>query len=173
MNPIRKFFISVACLASMAAHAQWQWIDKDGHKVFSDRAPSADVLEKNILKRPGGRATGTPVPLVADDIAKPRPAMAASAPKLSGVDNELAEKKQKAEEAEAAKRKAEEDKLAKTRVENCARAKQAKASFDSGVRIARTNAKGEREVLDEAARAVEINRIQSILESECKSASKP
>lgn len=153
------------------AHAQWQWIDKDGHKVFSDRAPSADVPEKNILKRPN---SSNPNPLkqaaqpLSDAIEAPRPGLAASSPRLSGVDAELADKKKKVEEAETEKRKTEEEKLAKTRIENCARAKQAKASFDSGVRIARTNAKGEREVLDDAARAIELKRIQNILDSECK-----
>jgi hypothetical protein len=32
--------------------AQWQWIDKDGRKVYSDRSPPSDIQEKNILKRP-------------------------------------------------------------------------------------------------------------------------
>jgi len=98
----------------------------------------------------------------------PSPAEMASAPKLSGVDKELAEKKKKAEEAETAKRKAEEEKVVKAKVENCARAKQAKTSFDSGVRIARTNDKGEREVMDDAARTSEVKRIQSIINSDCK-----
>ncbi|MBP8183230.1 MAG: DUF4124 domain-containing protein, partial [Rhodoferax sp.] len=40
-----------------AASAQWQWVGKDGHKVFSDRAPPPEVQEKDILKRPGGKAT--------------------------------------------------------------------------------------------------------------------
>lgn len=153
----------------MAASAQWQWIDKDGRKVFSDRAPPAEVLDKNILKRPHSRTTisGAPVaPLMVTTASLPPDA--ASAPKLSGVDKELAEKKKKAEEAETAKRKAEEEKVVKAKIENCARAKQAKTSFDSGVRIARTNDKGEREVLDDGARATEVKRIQSIINSDCK-----
>ena len=96
------------------------------------------------------------------------PQEAASAPKLSGVDKELAEKKKKAEEAEVAKRKTEEEKVVKAKVENCARAKQAKTSFDSGVRIARTNEKGEREVMDDAARSAEVKRIQSVIDADCR-----
>ena len=49
-----------------------------------------------------------------------------------------------------------------------ARAKQAKASFDSGLRISRTNAAGEREFMDDAARASELKRIQGIIASDCK-----
>ena len=164
-------------MMSMAASAQWQWTDKDGHKVFSDRAPPPGVPEKNILKRPGGlgKLAGTTdtAPNVAVNAAgvasaASGPQAAASAPKLSGVDKELAEKKKKAEEAEVAKRKAEEEKILQAKVENCARARQAKANFDSGVRIAQVNAKGEREVMDDAARAAEVKRIQSIIDADCK-----
>ena len=149
----------------MAASAQWQWIDKDGRKVFSDRAPPTDVLDKNILKRPAGRATSAVATPVEPGSAPPE---AVNAPKVSGVDKELAEKKKKAEEAEAAKRKADEEKVVKAKVENCARAKQAKSNFDSGGRIARNNDKGEREVMDDAARSTEVKRIQSVIDDDCK-----
>jgi len=165
MNHIQKFLMGAVCLLSMAASAQWQWIDKDGRKVFSDRAPPVDVLDKNILKRPAGRTTAS---VAAASVPASAPLEAASAPKLSGVDKELAEKKKKAEEAEAAKRKADEEKVVKAKVENCARAKQAKSNFDSGVRIARNNAKGEREVMDDAARSAEVKRIQAVIDADCK-----
>lgn len=177
MNRIRNFLMGAACLMSMAASAQWQWTDNDGRRVFSDRAPPADVLEKNILKRPGGRGTttgktdalaSTAVTAPAVTAAASVPQGAASALKLSGVDKELVEKKKKAEEAEVAKRKAEEESILKAKVENCARAKQAKTSFESGMRMVRTNEKGEREVLDDAARASEVKRIQSIIDSDCR-----
>lgn len=167
----------MACLMSLTAFAQWQWIDKDGNKVFSDRGPGADIPEKNILKRPGGRvAVNVAASTAGTDETAANAAQAgasaakaaASAPKPSGVDKDLLEKKKKADEAEAAKRKAEEEKIAKAKAENCTRAKQAKAGFDSGVRIVKTNEKGEREVMDEAARAAEVKRIQSIMDSDCK-----
>ena len=173
MKYLRKLVIGATCLVSMAASAQWQWTDKDGRKVYSDRAPPSDILDKNILKRPAGRVN----PLVTSEAslnAAPPVASAssphgsASAPKLSGVDKELAEKKKKAEEAEVAKRKAEEERVAKSKIENCARAKQAKTNFDSGIRIARTNEKGEREIMDDATRSAEAKRIQFIIDSDCK-----
>lgn len=174
MKLIQKILVMAVCLLSMAASAQWQWIDKDGRKVFSDRAPPSDILEKNILKRPGGSPTTVPITPVSAGMdassatTASGPQGGASAPKSSGVDKELAEKKKKAEEAELAKRKAEEERILKARVENCARAKQGKATFDSGVRVSRTNEKGEREVMDEAARATEIKRIQAIIDADCK-----
>jgi hypothetical protein len=158
---------------SSSAIAQWQWLDKDGRKVFSDRAPSPDVLEKDILKRPN--TVGKAAAPVAKDaptgepdapVAVPIIARSASAP--GGLDKELEAKKKQAADAEAAKRKAEEDRVAKAKAENCNRAKQAKSSFDSGVRISRTNASGEREILDDAGRAVELKHVQGIIDSECK-----
>lgn len=155
-------------MMAMAASAQWQWIDKDGRKVFSDRAPPAEVQEKNILKRPVARAAVASTTAAVADVSAPVPQPAASAPKLNGIDKDLQDKKKKAEESELAKRKAEEEKVLKAKVENCARAKQAKASLDSGMRIARTNEKGEREVMDDDARASEMKRIQSVIEADCK-----
>ena len=155
-------------MMAMAASAQWQWIDKDGRKVFSDRAPPSEVQEKNILKRPVARAAVASTAAAAADVSASVPQPGASAPKLNGVDKDLQDKKKKAEEAELAKRKAEEEKVLKAKVENCARAKQAKASLDSGMRIARTNEKGEREVMDDDARASEMKRIQSVIEADCK-----
>lgn len=167
MNPIRNFLIGACCFLSLAASAQWQWLDKDGRKVFSDRSPPPEILEKNILKRPGGRSA-TVESLDRPSETASLPQGPASLPKLSGVDKALTEQKKKAEEAELAKRKTEEDRLIKVRAENCTRAKQAKSSFDAGVRISRINEQGEREVMDENARAAEIKRIQAIMDADCK-----
>ena len=145
------------------ASAQWQWLDKDGRKVFSDRAPGGDIPEKNILKRPGGAKPAAASPATAS--AEAAPALPAS---KAGGDKALEAKKKQAEEAEAAKRKAEEERVAKAKAENCTRAKQAKGAFDTGVRISRTTATGEREVMDDAARAAEGQRIQGIIDSDCK-----
>ena len=169
MKQIRHFLIGAVCLVSITASAQWQWIDKDGRRVFSDRAPPADILEKNVVKRPGGRgiAPSTGNEPVSADTATASTTVA-SAPKLGGIDKELMAKKKKAEEAEADKRKADEEARVKAKVENCARAKQAKASLDSNRRISRTNDKGEAEILDDAARAAELKRIQSIMATDCQ-----
>lgn len=168
---IRRLVAGIALFGAVAAQAQWQWIEKDGRKVYSDRPPPADVLEKNILKRPGGvKAAQSAAVVGAADPAQAAASAAAPAgnvPKLSSVDKELEEKKKKTADAETAKRKAEEERVAKVRADNCSRAKQAKATLDSGVRIARTNAKGEREVMEDPARAEEGKRIQGVITSDC------
>lgn len=167
---LRHWVAGLALFGAVAAQAQWQWVEKDGRKVYSDRPPPSDVLEKNILKRPGGVKAAQSAAVAG--AADPAPATAASAPagnlpKLSTVDKELEEKKKKAADAETAKRKADEEHVAKAKSDNCSRAKQAKATLDSGVRIARTNAKGEREVMEDPARAEEAKRIQGVIASDC------
>jgi hypothetical protein len=157
MNQIQAFLLAAACGVSMTAAAQWQWLDKDGHKVFSDRAPPPEVLEKDILKRPAPR-----IPASA-----PASQLEAGVPKVSGVDKDLMEKRKKADEAEANRRKAEQDKFLLAKVENCKRARQVKTRYESGQPIAHTNEKGERELLDAAGRATEIKRLDAIIESDC------
>lgn len=161
--------IALACLLPALCLAQWQWIDKDGRKVFSDQAPPADIPARNIIKQPGKSRAVASVEAPAAAASQPA-APAASAPKLSGKDKALEDRKKLAEADQAEKQKAREEELAKARAENCQHARRAKASFDSGVRISQVNAKGEREILDDAQRAAEVKRIDKIIASECKPA---
>ncbi|MDZ4075937.1 MAG: DUF4124 domain-containing protein [Hylemonella sp.] len=161
MKPIRPLICLALCLYALTASAQWQWMDKDGRKVFSDRAPPSDIPEKNILKRPGSRGS-TPTPAVAPAAA---PGVAAAP---AGIDKSLQEKKKQVEDAEVAKRKADEERNARAMADTCSRTQQAKSGLDSGARMARTNEKGEREFMDEAARAAEGERLQGIINENCK-----
>ncbi|HZY15274.1 MAG TPA: DUF4124 domain-containing protein, partial [Ramlibacter sp.] len=100
----------------------------------------------------------------------PAAAPAAAAPLLpkpSGQDKALEDKRKQLEAAEAQKKKAQEERVAAARADNCSRAKSAKTTFDSGVRIARTNAQGEREFLDDQQRAAETERLQKIIARDC------
>ena len=171
--------LAVACTWALGAAAQWQWIDKDGRKVFSDRPPPQDIPEKNMLKQPGfgGPRVTTPAAASAPAAAAApataaasgtaaAPAAAASA--ASGKDKELEKRKAEAEAAEAAKKKAEDEKIAKAKAENCTKARDAKALMDSGTPLRQTTAQGERVFLDEAQRAAETKRINAVIASDCK-----
>ncbi len=175
MNNIRYVLAGVACLTALTAYGQWQWTDKDGRKVFSDRAPPTDVPEKNVLKRPGqftakprlGPAAAASATSESAAQGATNPEVAASAARPSGVDQELADKKRKAQEEQSAKIKAEQERILKAKVENCARAKQAKISLNSNRRVSRFDEKGAPVVLDSAARAAELARVQSIIDTDC------
>ena len=173
--------LAVACTWALGAAAQWQWIDKDGRKVFSDRPPPQDIPEKNMLKQPSFGAPRVTTPASAPAAAAaPAPAgataaapgaaaaPAAAASAASGKDKELEKRKAEAEAAEAAKKKAEDEKIAKAKAENCTKARDAKALMDSGTPLRQTTAQGERVFLDEAQRAAETKRINAVIASDCK-----
>ena len=159
--------LALGLAASLPAAAQWEWEDSTGKVQYSDRPPPANVPERDILQTPANARSITTSPAAAAAAAA-----SASAPEAKGsapaVDKELEARKKKEEQEQEAKRKAEEEKIAKTRAENCARAKSYQQTLDSGIRIARANDKGEREILDDAARAQESQRTKQIIASDCK-----
>ena len=165
---MKIFVLAIAAAAvTLPAAAQWQWVDKDGRKVFSDRAPPADIREKDVLKRPGMRSAVLVPP--ADQAAAPAlRASAASAPQLAAKDSELELRKKQAEKDEALQKKADDDKQVKAKQENCDRARGALVTLQSGVRMATTNAAGEREVMDDAKRADETKRVKEVADVNCK-----
>ena len=171
---LRNIVLTLAILGGCSlSMAQWQWIDKDGRKVFSDRGPPPEVPEKNILRRPGARPV---VPEAAETTANTLdaspPAAGASATVAKPVgDKELESRKKALADAEKSRNKAEGDRLAKVKAENCTRARQAKATLESGARIGRVNASGEREIMDDAARNAESQRLQGIIAADCSSSS--
>ncbi|MDP3190416.1 MAG: DUF4124 domain-containing protein [Rhodoferax sp.] len=157
-----------------SAMAQWAWTDDEGRPIFSDRAPSTSVPEKRIFKRPGPtrlNPTQETAPNEGVDAANVRPATptqaVASAPQATALDKALAERKKKAEQAQAEQRKLEEERISKLKADNCERARQAQRTLESGVRMSRTNAQGERVILDDADRAVEAKRLQGIVATDC------
>ena len=171
---IRQTVCQIAALALTAASlpvlAQWQWTDSAGKTVFSDRAPPPEVPDKAIRKRPSVVSAADPGAGASSPSIMPATsaASAASPPVIRRTDSALAAKAKQAEQAEVAQRGAQEARLRQTRADNCARAKSALAYLASGQRIARSNDKGEREVLDDAARALEQRRLQSVVDTECQ-----
>lgn len=173
LNPSWRATLAAGLLLAACSAASAQWVWKEGErKVFSDTPPPASVADKNIVKRPGGNFR-IAAPSAAETPAESTAAAAApaaappAAPQLPKVDKELEAKKKQAEEAEEARKKAEEQRVAKARAENCERARKAKGTMESGVRLATTNAKGEREVMDDKARAAEARRLDDIVRSDC------
>ncbi|MDO9071839.1 MAG: DUF4124 domain-containing protein [Rubrivivax sp.] len=154
----------VLALATPLAHAQWKWRDKTGQINASDRPPPLDVPEKDILARP------TPVPEFRR-VFPAAPASAASAAeplRPPSGDRELEARRRAAEQEQAGKAKAEEERLATQRAENCRRARGHLTAMESGQRIARVNDKGEREVLDDRARADEMRQARDVIAADCR-----
>jgi type IV secretory pathway VirB10-like protein len=152
---------------AVPALAQWTWRDASGQINASDRPPPREVPEKDILSRPVPQAeVRRPAP-PAD--AASAPAAPAAAPAARNVlEREVDARKRAAEQEQAARQRAGEQKLAEQRAENCRRARTHVAALESGQRIARTNDKGEREVLDDKGRADEMRRARQVVASDCR-----
>ena len=175
MKMYQLVMIACACTWSVGAHAQWQWLDKDGRKVFSDLAPPPDIPQNNILKQPSGQRAQAPAPSASQATVAPEPAAAplaaSKAAVAAGTDKELQQRKAqieaKAEAEEAMRKKTEDAKNTARRTDNCSRAQRAKVTFESGRPVRQTNAQGELVWLDEPGRAAELRRLQSIIASDC------
>ena len=162
---IRKLlWLALACFWATGALAQWQWVDKDGHKVFSDRPPPQDIPDKNIIKQP---QMGSQPRQAAATTGADTPVAAQAAPS-QGKDKQLEDNKAKAEAAEVAKKKADEERQAKVRADNCARAKRTKVQLSDGRLVGHVNAKGERSFMDDATRTAELRRADEIIASDCQ-----
>jgi hypothetical protein len=159
----------VACLLAIAAtgasaQSVWKWRDAAGQIHLSDTPPPNDTPAGNVLQRPnGGR-----MPVAASASA------VAAAPAASAPDTDLQKKKKQADrevaEKAAADKAALDQKNAEIRRDNCQRAQTQVSALQNGARVARLNAKGEREFLDDAARAAEIKRTQDIAAQNCGTA---
>ena len=140
---------------------------------YSDLPPPPNVSESEILQRPSGASARKPPPFAANSAQAAAAAMAASAAAsgadgaAKGVDPELEAKRKKAAEEEGAKRRAEEEKQKAAKAENCQRAKGQLRALEDGMRMARVNEKGEREILDDKGRAEETKRARDVVASDC------
>ncbi len=150
------------CLPS---HAQWKWRDKDGGVTVSDRPPPRDIADKDILSRPASARRATSLPATPASAASAAPAVGTAKGPLDG---EVDARRRASEQEQAAKAKAEEARANAQRAENCQRARSQITTLESGQRLARVNGKGEREVLDDKARADELAQAREAAASNCR-----
>lgn len=141
---------AAALLALPAAAEMYRWVDKDGRVHYSDQPPPATIKQQKQMKQRVRPAGPTP-----------------SADTPSYVDKEADFRKRQVEQAEkqAADQKAQQ--AAAEKQQNCERSRQHLATLQSGSRIARANAQGEREYLDEAQIAQEIREAQQAIAQWC------
>ena len=167
MKAARITLLALACALPLVASAQWIWVDKDGRKVFSDRAPSPDVPAERIVKAPKGAALPVTPATVAAASSEAAADKSGAAPKPVGKDKTLEERRKQLAAAEADKKKAEQASYVALRNDNCNRAKASRAGFDTGARITRFNSQGEREYLSDSDRAAEVKRLNDIIARDC------
>ena len=172
-----------ACLLTLAFGAQaqtlWKWRDAAGQLHISDTAPPVGTPAKNIISGPaGGVAVPTALTAASSTTTSTTTTTTTTAPAAKGAtsapETALDKKKKATDKERADKEQADRAALeasnAAIRKDNCARAQSAQAGLESGQRIARTNANGEREILDDAGRAAELKHAQDAIASNCGAA---
>ena len=170
MRTLPSTLIVSAVLAAASALAQtvppptaWKWRDASGQINVSDLPPPTTIPPKDILERPP----------VERKVAASAPTAAASVSGLQAIstprtDPELEARRKRAQDEQTAQQRQQQERDAAVRADNCVRAQAALALLSDGQRVSRSNAQGEREVLDDKARADELQRIRGVVASDCR-----
>ena len=148
----KAIVFAVTCLFAAAAWAQtYKWVDKDGKVRYGDVPPPGADAQR--LKAPSGPAA--PAPATAEKKGdKPLSPEAAFRKRQEDAQKEQQKQAQAQQEAEAKR-------------DNCERAQQQLRTLESGQRIARTDAKGERYYLEDAQIAQETQRARQLVQQNC------
>lgn len=179
LNVVRVTMVVALVLAgftSTPSEAQWAWKDANGRLVYSDRPPPSDIKPANIVRQPSTQVLANPAPASGplDDAAKPTDAKSSDG-KAAPVPNtpktiaerEMEFRKRQQERVESDKKSAEEQTKNTAKTAECERARGYMRSLEDGTRIQRTDASGNREFLDDAQRAAEIDRTRQIIQNTC------
>lgn len=168
----RMIAMALTVALSGPALAQWAWKDDNGRVVYSDRPPPSSVKSDHIVRQPSNTQAVMPAPSsgAGESAAKPAEGQtAAPAASKSLAEQEMEFQKRQQQRADAERKAQEEQSRAQAKTAECERAKGYLRVLEEGGRVARTDAAGNREFLDDAQRATEIDRTRKIMQSACGS----
>jgi type IV secretory pathway VirB10-like protein len=176
-DPVLRRVTQLAALALVAvglaapAVAQWAWKDDNGRTVYSDRPPPPSIKADRIVRQPSNAqqvlpSSGTPAADAPARATDTRPAAPAAAPR-SVAEQEMEFRKRQQERADAERKAQEEQAKAAAKAADCERARGYLRSIEEGQRIARTDAAGNRELLDDSQRAAEAERARRSIAAAC------
>jgi hypothetical protein len=160
---LRILILCMTLAFAAAASAQlYRWVDKDG-RVHYTATPPPPGVKARTLQAPAA----APSAPAADDAAKGAGAKDARKGPLTAAEQEQEFRKRQLEAQKAREKEALGAKEAEAKQENCTRAREALATFESGQRILRTNAQGERYYLDDDAHARETAAARRAVQDWC------
>lgn len=153
---LRLIAVAALLLGSSLAHAQYSWIGENGVRQFSDRPPPPLTPQHKILKAPGRVAsTAAPAPQAAAPVPAKGLKTLAEREQEYIARTRLREEQDKKDAAEAQRRR--------DLAEHCQNARDMRAQVESGMRIARFDAKGERSFIGDEERAAQLARANKML----------
>jgi hypothetical protein len=151
----RTFFVLLLGFSVAALAQQYKWVDEKGRTQYGDTPP------------PGAKATRLRPPPPGSAPAPAAGAPAAKGP-MTAAEKEADFRKR---QLEAEKEREKQDLAARDAAQNretCERAREYVRVIESGQRITRTDAKGERYFLDDAQRADELAKARSVVSQACR-----
>jgi hypothetical protein len=159
---MRKIILFVSlCVAAGAAQAQIKCWNEGGKRVCGD-APPAGAKTTTIQGTTSQPAAPAQAPGAKDGKAGP----ARKGP-LTPAEQEQEYRKRQQESQKNAEKAEAERKDAAIKRDNCERSKEALRGLESGQRMSRTDAKGERYFLDEAQTAQEVAKARQSVKEFC------
>ncbi len=184
-----RLLLTIGLLAAGSAQAQWAWRDANGEMTYSDSPPPAGVEQSEITHQPTSSPPSNPstspgptgnsvgsVPTPTGTAARPEtPAASPQAPQANrpnAAPKSLAEqdadfRKRLAEKQKTEEKQAEDEAQTTQRTEACNQAKSYLDTLQSGTRLLRPDANGDRNFLDDDQRAAEIQKTQDAIEKNC------
>ncbi len=157
----KSVLLAVMLAFAASAFAQmYRWVDKDG-RVHYTATPPPPGVKARTLQAPTVTA---PAP---DEAAKDAAAKDAPRGPLTPAEQEQEFRKRQLEAQKASEKQAQAAKEAEIKQGNCDRARAALATYESGQRVARTNAQGERYYLEEDALARETDAARQAVRDWC------
>jgi hypothetical protein len=152
---MKSILLTAALLAfsGAALSQQYKWVDKDGRTRYGDIPPPG----VNVTRLKGPTPPSAPPPAAKDAKGPLTPAEKAAALRKQEADAQKEREKQ-----ELAARDAQ------TKKENCSRAQEHVRTLQSGQRLSRADAKGERQYLDESEVAQELAKARQVAQEWCK-----
>ena len=168
------FVAALAGTYACGAAAQWAWKEDNGRVVYSDRPPPPSIKATQILRQPAVAApTPTPAPQGASPAAAEteRAPAAESRPAASGpksiAERDMEFRKRQQERADSERKALEDQQKAAAKAADCERSRRYLRALEEGVRITKTDASGNREYLDDAQRAAEVERTRKMVQQAC------
>lgn len=156
--------LATALLAFGAQAQTYKWVDKDGKVRYGDVPPPG--AKTTSIRAPSGGAP-EPAPAAKEGTAAKEGKAAKKGPLTPAEqDQEFRKRREEAAKASADAERARKEQAAKQ--ENCQRAREYLRGLESGQRISRVDAKGERYFVDDAQREQEAARARQSAQEACK-----
>jgi type IV secretory pathway VirB10-like protein len=151
-NDMKRYFLVITlAMISLNAYAGLnKWVDAEGKVHYSD-TPPPEVKTQSVRNISGKGQADAP---------------ASFAPK-SLAEREAAMKKSKQAKEDDSQKKAEQENIEETKRRNCEASRQNKKTIEDGVRVTTYDEKGERTVMDDSARAQQLEEANKAISANC------